>query len=201
MAVRRLGERPRGPVVAARQRRPSSTRLGDDARPGVPGGVRGAAGGAVRPLAAPLDAVCRRSRAARAPRGVGGDPRSGVPVVVRECAGDARRTRMGTVGRRRRRSTDRAGAGHRVAAARRGVGSQRPGSHRRRDSRGADRGRDPARRPGPVRRVRDRPAGHDELGRPGGELEWWLFGAFAGYVWWRWCRDELAEGAEVPSAT
>lgn len=32
-------------------------------------------------------------------------------------------------------------------------------------------------------------------------LEWWMFGGFAAYVWWRWCRDELAEGVEVPSAT
>jgi cytochrome oxidase assembly protein ShyY1 len=32
-------------------------------------------------------------------------------------------------------------------------------------------------------------------------LEWWVFGGFAAYVWWRWCRDELAEGAEVPSTT
>jgi cytochrome oxidase assembly protein ShyY1 len=32
-------------------------------------------------------------------------------------------------------------------------------------------------------------------------LEWWVFGGFAAYVWWRWCRDELAEGVEVPSTT
>jgi surfeit locus 1 family protein len=32
-------------------------------------------------------------------------------------------------------------------------------------------------------------------------LEWWVFGGFAAYVWWRWCRDELAESAEVPSTT
>ena len=22
-------------------------------------------------------------------------------------------------------------------------------------------------------------------------VEWWIFGAFAFFVWWRWCRDEL----------
>lgn len=32
-------------------------------------------------------------------------------------------------------------------------------------------------------------------------LEWWVFGGFAVYVWWRWCRDELARGAGVASAT
>jgi cytochrome oxidase assembly protein ShyY1 len=32
-------------------------------------------------------------------------------------------------------------------------------------------------------------------------LEWWVFGGFAAYVWWRWCRDELAEAIEVPSTT
>jgi surfeit locus 1 family protein len=32
-------------------------------------------------------------------------------------------------------------------------------------------------------------------------LEWWVFGGFAAYVWWRWCRDELADGVEVPSTT
>lgn len=32
-------------------------------------------------------------------------------------------------------------------------------------------------------------------------LEWWVFGGFAGYVWLRWCRDELAERVEVPSTT
>lgn len=31
-------------------------------------------------------------------------------------------------------------------------------------------------------------------------LEWWVFGAFAGFVWWRWCRDEIAESAEVASS-
>ncbi len=30
-------------------------------------------------------------------------------------------------------------------------------------------------------------------------LEWWVFGGFAVYVWWRWCRDELARDAGVPS--
>ena len=22
-------------------------------------------------------------------------------------------------------------------------------------------------------------------------LEWWVFGAFAAFLWWRWCRDDL----------
>ena len=22
-------------------------------------------------------------------------------------------------------------------------------------------------------------------------LEWWVFGAFAAFLWWRWCRDEI----------
>ena len=22
-------------------------------------------------------------------------------------------------------------------------------------------------------------------------IEWWVFGAFAVFIWWRWCRDEL----------
>ena len=30
-------------------------------------------------------------------------------------------------------------------------------------------------------------------------LEWWVFGGFAAYVWWRWCRDELVQAREVPS--
>lgn len=29
-------------------------------------------------------------------------------------------------------------------------------------------------------------------------IEWWFFGAFAVYVWWRWCRDELAAGRVSP---
>ena len=32
-------------------------------------------------------------------------------------------------------------------------------------------------------------------------LEWWIFGGFAGYVWWRWCRDEVVRASGVPSAT
>lgn len=32
-------------------------------------------------------------------------------------------------------------------------------------------------------------------------LEWWVFGGFAGYVWWRWCRDEVIRASGVPSAT
>jgi hypothetical protein len=36
-------------------------------------------------------------------------------------------------------------------------------------------------------------------------FEWWVFGGFAVYIWWRWCRDELErqrieeEGPEEPS--
>lgn len=30
-------------------------------------------------------------------------------------------------------------------------------------------------------------------------LEWWAFGGFAVYAWWRWCRDEVAEASGVPS--
>jgi surfeit locus 1 family protein len=30
-------------------------------------------------------------------------------------------------------------------------------------------------------------------------LEWWVFGGFAVYVWWRWCRDEVARAGGVPS--
>jgi hypothetical protein len=30
-------------------------------------------------------------------------------------------------------------------------------------------------------------------------LEWWFFGAFAVYVWWRWCRDEVNRVTGVPS--
>ena len=31
-------------------------------------------------------------------------------------------------------------------------------------------------------------------------IEWWVFGGFAVYIWWRWCRDELeAERDRRPS--
>ena len=30
-------------------------------------------------------------------------------------------------------------------------------------------------------------------------LEWWVFGGFAVFLWWRWCRDELGRAAGVPS--
>lgn len=30
-------------------------------------------------------------------------------------------------------------------------------------------------------------------------LEWWFFGGFAVYVWWRWCRDEVSRVTGVPS--
>lgn len=32
-------------------------------------------------------------------------------------------------------------------------------------------------------------------------LEWWFFGAFAVYVWGRWCRDEVSRVTGVPSDT
>ncbi|GAB3994448.1 SURF1 family protein [Nocardioides marmoraquaticus] len=31
-------------------------------------------------------------------------------------------------------------------------------------------------------------------------LQWWVFGLFAGYVWWRWCRDELEREHELAEA-
>jgi hypothetical protein len=30
-------------------------------------------------------------------------------------------------------------------------------------------------------------------------LQWWVFGGFAVYLWWRWCRDEVARVTRVPS--
>jgi hypothetical protein len=36
-------------------------------------------------------------------------------------------------------------------------------------------------------------------------FEWWVFGGFAVYIWWRWCRDELErqrieeEGPDAPA--
>ena len=30
--------------------------------------------------------------------------------------------------------------------------------------------------------------------------EWWFFGGFAVYVWWRWCRDEVTRVTGVPSS-
>jgi hypothetical protein len=36
-------------------------------------------------------------------------------------------------------------------------------------------------------------------------FEWWVFGGFAVYIWWRWCRDELErrrieeEGPDEPA--
>jgi cytochrome oxidase assembly protein ShyY1 len=30
-------------------------------------------------------------------------------------------------------------------------------------------------------------------------VEWWVFGGFAVYLWWRWCRDEVARVTRVPS--
>ena len=31
-------------------------------------------------------------------------------------------------------------------------------------------------------------------------LEWWVFGGFAVYAWWRWCRDEVSRVTGVPSS-
>ena len=31
-------------------------------------------------------------------------------------------------------------------------------------------------------------------------LEWWVFGGFAVFIWWRWCRDEIARAAEGSTA-
>jgi cytochrome oxidase assembly protein ShyY1 len=31
-------------------------------------------------------------------------------------------------------------------------------------------------------------------------LEWWVFGGFALYAWWRWCRDEVSRVTGVPSS-
>ncbi len=30
-------------------------------------------------------------------------------------------------------------------------------------------------------------------------FEWWIFGAFAGYIWWRWRRDVTTGAREVGS--
>jgi surfeit locus 1 family protein len=30
-------------------------------------------------------------------------------------------------------------------------------------------------------------------------LEWWVFGGFAVFMWWRWCRDEVSRVTGVPS--
>jgi cytochrome oxidase assembly protein ShyY1 len=32
-------------------------------------------------------------------------------------------------------------------------------------------------------------------------LEWWVFGAFAAFIWWRWVRDEEAPGPVTDSPT
>ncbi len=32
-------------------------------------------------------------------------------------------------------------------------------------------------------------------------LEWWVFGAFAAFVWWRWCSDEMRGARSTPSAS
>ena len=32
-------------------------------------------------------------------------------------------------------------------------------------------------------------------------IEWWVFGGFAVFIWWRWCRDELARERDVGHST
>lgn len=32
-------------------------------------------------------------------------------------------------------------------------------------------------------------------------VEWWVFGAFAGFIWWRWLRDDLLAEPDVAPAT
>jgi hypothetical protein len=31
-------------------------------------------------------------------------------------------------------------------------------------------------------------------------LEWWVFGGFAVFLWWRWCRDEVTRVTGVASS-
>jgi surfeit locus 1 family protein len=31
-------------------------------------------------------------------------------------------------------------------------------------------------------------------------IQWWIFGAFAAFIWWRWCRDEVLESRGLPSS-
>ena len=31
-------------------------------------------------------------------------------------------------------------------------------------------------------------------------IQWWIFGAFAAFIWWRWCRDEILESRGLPSS-
>jgi len=31
-------------------------------------------------------------------------------------------------------------------------------------------------------------------------LQWWFFGGFAVFIWWRWCRDQLAPRVEEAPA-
>ena len=32
----------------------------------------------------------------------------------------------------------------------------------------------------------------DDWQNYGYAFQWWLFGGFAVFLWWRWCRDEMA---------
>lgn len=32
-------------------------------------------------------------------------------------------------------------------------------------------------------------------------LEWWVFGLFAGFVWWRWCTDEVRRARTRPTGS
>ena len=52
------------------------------------------------------------------------------------------------------------------------------------------------------------PAGLDQLPAAGRftavrnllyAIEWWVFGLFAGFIWWRWVRDELLTDPHVSS--
>ncbi len=31
-------------------------------------------------------------------------------------------------------------------------------------------------------------------------IEWWFFGLFAAFIWWRWIREQAPEGEEVPDS-
>ena len=157
VAVRRVEQQPRGPGGCPRAGSGETAGTGDVGRRPVSRQRGGSAGRAARSVAAGLDCLRRGPRAERPPRRLGGHPGGG--VRRRRCRSygtrRARRTRQGADCRGRAGPTDRPGRPDRVAAAGRGLRHHRPGPDRRRDPRDADRGRHPARRPGPVRRLRD----------------------------------------------
>ncbi len=31
-------------------------------------------------------------------------------------------------------------------------------------------------------------------------IQWWIFGGFAAFIWWRWCRDEILESRGLRSS-